>query len=50
MIICGQKNSVDKKETALSKTAAEIEEQLAEINENIGKGIKTREAKEETRI
>ena len=35
------------KETELSKTAADIEKQLAEINENIGKGRKTKEAKEE---
>lgn len=35
------------KETELSKAAADIEKQLAEINENIGKGRKTKEAKEE---
>ena len=35
------------KEAVLSKVAADIEKQLAEVNENIGKGIKTKEAKEE---
>lgn len=35
------------KETVLSKNAEDIEKQLAAVNENIGKGIKTKETKEE---